>query len=167
VAGNAAAAALLLEQKADVNLANDSGFTPLMAAARLGSGSCARLLCEHKADVRAELPDGRCGQPACQTSPDPRTRSINGTRPRRDGRTALDLALATHEEGEQGAEEQTNAMALPPESAMVLSLLQQMEDEQFEADEQAAVAEVEAQAATEVEHAVRRSSEALSPTQRK
>ena len=79
----------------------------------------------------------------------------------------MDLALATHEEGEQGAEEQANPMALPPESALVLSLLQQMEDEQFEADEQAAVAEVEAQAATEVEHAVRRSSEALSPTQRK
>ena len=97
----------------------------------------------------------------------PSPRSIDGTRPRCDGRTALDLALATHEEGEQGAEEQTNAMALPPESALVLSLLQQMEDEQFEADEQAAVAEVEAQAATEVEHAVRRSSEALSPTQRK
>ena len=58
-------------------------------------------------------------------------------------------------------------MALPPESALVLSLLQQMEDEQFEADEQAAVAEVEAQAATEVEHAVWWSSEALSPTQRK
>ena len=64
MAGNAAAAALLLEQKADVNLANDAGFTPLMAAARLGSGSCVRLLCEHKADVRAELPDGRCGHPA-------------------------------------------------------------------------------------------------------
>ena len=69
MAGNAAAAALLLEQKADVNLANDAGFTPLMAAARLGSGSCVRLLCEHKADVRAELPDGRCGHPACQTLP--------------------------------------------------------------------------------------------------
>ena len=99
--------------------------------------------------------------------PSPHPRSIDGTRPRCDGRTALDLALATHEEGEQGAEEEANPMALPPESALVLSLLQQMEDEQFEADEQAAVAEVEAQAATEVEHAVRRSSEALSPTQRK
>ena len=54
----------------------------------------------------------------------------------------MDLALATHEEGEQGAEEEANPMALPPESALVLSLLQQMEDEQFEADEQAAVAEV-------------------------
>ena len=56
---------------------------------------------------------------------------------------------------------------VPPDSALVLSLLQQMEDEQFEADEQAAVAEVEAQAATEVDQAVRRKSEALSPTQRK
>ena len=45
----------------------------------------------------------------------------------------MDLALATHEEGEQGAEEKANPMALPPESALVLSLLQQMEDEQFEA----------------------------------
>ena len=89
------------------------------------------------------------------------------TRPLHDGRTALDLALATHEEGEQGAEEQTNAMALPPDSALVLSLLQQMEDEQFEADEQAAVAEVQAQAITEVDQAARRKSEALSPTQRK
>ena len=61
VAGNAAAAELLLEQKADVNLTNDAGFTPLMAAARLGSGNCVRVLCEYKADVRAELPDGRCG----------------------------------------------------------------------------------------------------------
>jgi ankyrin repeat protein len=66
VAGNAAAAELLLEQKADVNLTNDAGFTPLMAAARLGSGNCVRVLCEHKANVRAELPDGRCGQTACQ-----------------------------------------------------------------------------------------------------
>ena len=79
----------------------------------------------------------------------------------------MDLALATHEEGEQGAEERTNAMALPPDSALVLSLLQQMEDEQFEADEQAAVAEVQAQAITEVDQAARRKSEALSPTQRK
>ena len=49
----------------------------------------------------------------------------------------------------------------------MLSLLQQMEDEQFEADEQAAVAEVEAQAEAEVDLAVRRKAEALSPTQRK
>lgn len=97
----------------------------------------------------------------------PRIHAIDGTRPLYDGRTALDLALATHEEGEQGAEEQTNAMALPPDSALVLSLLQQMEDEQFEADEQAAVAEVEAQAEAEVDLAVRRKAEALSPTQRK
>jgi hypothetical protein len=96
----------------------------------------------------------------------PRIHAIDGTRPLYDGRTALDLALATHEEGEQGAEEQTNAMALPPDSALVLSLLQQMEDEQFEADEQA-VAEVEAQAEAEVDLAVRRKAEALSPTQRK
>jgi hypothetical protein len=97
----------------------------------------------------------------------PRIHAIDGTRPLYDGRTALDLALATHEEGEQGAEEQTNAMALPPDSALVLSLLQQMEDEQFEVDEQAAVAEVEAQAEAEVDLAVRRKAEALSPTQRK
>ena len=40
--GNVAAAELLLEQKANVNLANDAGFTPLMAAARLGSGNWGR-----------------------------------------------------------------------------------------------------------------------------
>lgn len=62
VAGNAAGAELLLEQKADVNLTNDAGFTPLMAAARLGSGNCVRMLCIYKADVMAELPDGRCRQ---------------------------------------------------------------------------------------------------------
>ena len=50
-------------------------------------------------------------------------------------------------------------MALPPDSAMVLSLLQQMEDAHFEAEEQAAVAEVKAQATTEVNQAMARKSD--------
>ncbi|MCG8097488.1 MAG: ankyrin repeat domain-containing protein, partial [Candidatus Thiodiazotropha taylori] len=41
---------LLLEAGADVNLADSDGVTPLMEAARTGSGEIVTLLLQHNAD---------------------------------------------------------------------------------------------------------------------
>ena len=49
--GNVAAAELLLEQKANVNLANDAGFTPLMAAANRGNLKIVQMLLDNQADA--------------------------------------------------------------------------------------------------------------------
>jgi ankyrin repeat protein len=143
VAGNAAAAELLLEHKADVNLANRAGFTPLMAASRFGSSACVRVLCLHNADVRLETPDGR---------------------------TALDLALAAKEEASGALEDATaehhKRLGAHHRPDMVVSLLEQMEDAKFEEEEEEQLKEIEAQAKTEVRLAKRKKDEALSPTRR-
>lgn len=49
-AGALSILALLLERRADPNLARPDGMTPLMVAARLGSASVVDVLLEHKAD---------------------------------------------------------------------------------------------------------------------
>ena len=129
VAGNAAAASVLLEAGASVNLENKSGFTPLHAASRFGGSNCVRVLLNYGAALRAELPDGR---------------------------TALDLALVAQEEADNAHLDRLSSTSgsgshLSRRNAhhrpdMVVALLQQLEDEQFEQDERAALKAAQAQA---------------------
>lgn len=131
VAGNAAAASALLDGGANVNLANKQGFAPLHAAARIGSSNCVRVLLKYDADVRAELPDGR---------------------------TALDLAITAQQEAaaaqlEPATAEHHNRAGAHHRPDMVVAILQQLEDEQFDRDEKQALARAEADAAASMAQA--------------
>merc|ERR1712224_531762 len=58
--GHASTVALLLKNKADVNVRSTKGQTALHQAAASGHAKCARLCCYAGADVQAVDDEGRC-----------------------------------------------------------------------------------------------------------
>lgn len=130
--GQCSAASLLISHGAEVNLANNAGFTPLMVASRWGGANTVRVLLSHGADVNLELPDGK---------------------------TALDLALAARADSHAAA---SGGPRRSTERVDSVYLLQQAEDDAWEQEEARAQAQAEAEAEAEVAKATCLMSEASS-----
>jgi len=125
-------AALLVSRGAQVNLANNAGFTPLMVAARWGGANTVRVLLTHGADVSLTMPDGK---------------------------TALDLALAARHDLESHSKSEGRARR-SNERVDSCYLLQRAEDEAWEREEAKAMAALEKVAQAEVARATWKSASA-------
>ena len=125
-------AALLISSGAQVNLANNAGFTPLMVAARWGGANTVRVLLTYGADVSLTMPDGK---------------------------TALDLALAARHDLESHSKSEGRARR-SNERVDSCYLLQRAEDEAWEREEAKAMAALEKVAQAEVARATWKSASA-------